>query len=304
MRIQKAVKLTERRLLTDSDAVNWMDVPLRDHLTCSRSYPMLIEAMHQPIAEALASCDDRDREITDLLSYSELRNVYGSVSIKNATHKGTFPFNRDFGPSDYQAFSLDQSNASEPVRNPRRGEVHSPGTGSAMRNNVGLVNETADRLQKWKVFRVQVNGIAMQIAITPDKTDQPGHLVRPVVEERLIEGIAEDCLSFAPGGSATKLCATAHWLAVRNSRTKNIVVGDARTAGRTIAVDIAVPRSLELNPALLAAVSPDTPHEYVLSHFNRCHLSIDRPHHLAKQKQNREARQRERQPILPGVEEG
>lgn len=32
---------------------------------------------------------------------------------------------------------------------------------------------------------------------------------------------------------------------------------------------------------------------------NRCHLSWDRRHHLAVQKQNREAKRRARQPLLP-----
>jgi hypothetical protein len=32
---------------------------------------------------------------------------------------------------------------------------------------------------------------------------------------------------------------------------------------------------------------------------NRCHLSWDRPHHLRKQRLNREARKRRRQPLLP-----
>lgn len=132
--------------------------------------------------------DDLHKKVCAPLTFPGLCQQNRTVAIKKPSDKRGHVIFRDLRPVCIQAFAFGQSKRTQSPGYGLRGKRHSPCFSFAVRANaVGLADKPRDDLQKVTVFRRDMNRVALERAIRPDKTEQPCEIITPGFKKNLVK---------------------------------------------------------------------------------------------------------------------
>lgn len=177
----------------------------------------------KPVAETASHvrgcANPHDCNISYLLARATIANLNRSITIEQTTNKGRAVFVGDGRPRRRQALGRRQPKTAKEVGHAWISKYDSPCSPSVLwANAIGLTNEQSDLLHQIAVFGANLNAVSVETSVAPDKTSQPGQVVRPRCKELSVERVAEYRLCQASGGTSPELCPPTHWLAIGNLR--------------------------------------------------------------------------------------